>query len=1002
MDSSFYTSVLPPSGLRVLAVFKNGMKSAPTHSFYGSNEDLEAAAATFDAAGKNVFHGCASYSTADNRKGDNVQAIKSLWVDLDVGESKPYATQKEAVAHFEQFRIATGLPKSHVVSSGTGVHQYFALDKPITPAQWDRLASLFGSCLDHFGVKHDTSRTQDKASILRVPGTHNYKTSPPKKVVLKRFGEERSAAAIYKILQAYADANGVIAGTKAPKGTPKVTNDLIGVKDYPPSVGANIVKHCAVLAEVESSGGDVGYETWWRAMGVAKHTTEPEAVAIHWTRNRAATGHEKADAAGTAAAWTAGPTTCAEFAKHSPKCATCKHNGNVKSPIQLGVDEQPVIEPLPEVMTPIGLPTMPGVWTFGAQWIMDAVGKATKTGNANGKMTMTHMDENGTPVQTIFCDRYWQVMSRVRTADGTWQLEIGYQQYGNRPHKTFMLDSAAVTASDLLRKEFSARELHLYGGPRAIAKAQQVIMSNQNILYSYEKETATYPTMGWVTEGNTMRGELTGEFVLGDTVFAPRQPPEKVLLSDTVDMSLRADFRTRGTSAGWSALVDQIYNRPGAEPYQFIIASAFGSPLVRLMPGDGDWHGIPIVVGGNSGAAKTSTALVAMSLYAPGQVLRFSASNEQGDTVNALSIKVGSLRNLPCIMDEMTNLDATKVSNIMYMLANGKSRDRMGPNGRMIPNPYRWDAITYATSNESLHEVLTGLRNKDAQEAGQLRSFEIFLQSADLATIFKGVNRTMVEDDLLSQNYGAVGRDWIQFVVNNRLKISELLGAERKRYMVDPSDSSNIRFYKDLIITTKVAATLAKAKGFIRWDITAMLKWAEDQLITLRDAVQFKDWDGTISDFVGSLHGRTIVSKYLKLGPGRRSSNPELPLEPISTSAVPVARKAIDDKRFVITANVMKEWCHAHRVMPNTMLAEMHKRGFLAVGSSGKIETKLINIGSGTTVTRPQAPCYELDYDKVQFHTSHEEDADMTNVVKLKPAPMEEKRAPSQGAQVTS
>ena len=323
----FFKSVLPAMGVRVLAIFKSGMKNPPTHQFFETDDELLDAAQTYDGLGKNVYHACAAYHQPTNRKGDNVQAIKSLWLDLDVGDSKPYATQKEAAQHFEDFRTALGLPKSHVVSSGGGIHAYLPFTTAITPEQWDQLADLFRACLDHFGVKHDPSRTEDKASILRIPGTHNYKTDPAKAVTLKRMGVEVPASEIFAKLKTYADANGLLAGTKAAKSTkgrPKETNDLIGNRlNFPPSVGERIAERCPIIKEVAETGGDVRYEIWWRAMGVAKHTTDPQAVAARWTRNRQATGHDKFDAQGVMGAWAYGPTTCQEFSKHSDKCHAC-------------------------------------------------------------------------------------------------------------------------------------------------------------------------------------------------------------------------------------------------------------------------------------------------------------------------------------------------------------------------------------------------------------------------------------------------------------------------------------------------------------------------------------------------------------------------------------------------------------------------------------------------------------------------------------------------------
>lgn len=321
--AAFYDSVLGQHGVRIHDVFHNGLKNSPTHYYLNTNDELIQAAAVHDAKRTNVYHACATFREPINRKGENVLAAKALWVDLDVGEKKPYASKKEAVAAYERFRIAAGLPLCHVVDSGNGVHIYQPLTEPITPEQWDRIAGLFAQCLDHFGVKHDPSRTTDKASILRIPGTSNYKTTPPKPVTLKRMGVEAPAAEIWAKLKAYADANGVIVASKLKRGKVTETNDIIGNRTvYEPAYAEILLPKCAVLSEVADTGGDVPYEIWWRAMGVAKFLVDGEKVAESWTRNREATGHDKTDIQKAMSSWM-GPTTCEQFSKYSSKCTTC-------------------------------------------------------------------------------------------------------------------------------------------------------------------------------------------------------------------------------------------------------------------------------------------------------------------------------------------------------------------------------------------------------------------------------------------------------------------------------------------------------------------------------------------------------------------------------------------------------------------------------------------------------------------------------------------------------
>lgn len=972
MIIDFYNSILPPFGNRVLAVFKNGLQAPPTHTFFSSNDDLIEAASTWDGLKKNVYHACAAYGDEADpdtgrklRTSSNTVGMKCVWLDLDVGPKKPYDTQRAAAEHIEAFRAELGLHKSHVVSSGGGVHVYFAFTKAISPENWSRVAAMFAACLDHFGVKHDTSRTEDSASILRTPGTANYKQDTPRPVTLKRLGEEVPVAEFYAKLKAYAAANGVVAGIKPVRGA-KLTNDLVGTKEYPPSHGDLVAEHCPTIRKVAETGGDVGYNIWWLSVGVAKHTTDPDATAAHWTRDRAATGHEKNDWQKIMADWPAGPSTCDKFAADpDSECANCPHRGKITSPIQLGAPEQPVVQPVQEVLQTkqqllMTGKQMPGTWEFGADWIVQTITAATRTGFSGGKMTMSVQQEDGTYKHVPFCDRYWQVMRRVRSPEGVWQLEIAYEDRPGAPPSKFFLNSADVTSTDSLRKEFSARELHIYGGNRAMLKTQEILRAEQALLHSFDEETTTYGHMGWVTENGQPNGPLTGAFVLGDTIFRPKAAQEPVKLSEDIPLVFRGGFRTKGTTAEWVALVDRIYNRKDAQAYQFVIAAMFAAPLVKLMPGDGEWHGIPLVLGGDSGAAKTSTALVAMSIYGPGSILKFSGQASQGDTINALAVKMGSLRNLPFIIDEMTGAEPAKVSDVMFMTANGARKDGLDQTGK-LRTQQRWDTLSIVTSNESLHEVLTGLKDRSTTDAAQLRSFEIPFKRDDLATIFSDINRSTIDSDLLGEQYGCVGRDWIQFLVNNRSKIAAMLLAMQRTYTLK-NDSSAVRKYKDLIITVKVAAMLARSKGFIGWDVDAMIKWAEDQLDSLHRRVAEHDWDSAISEFVGSLIGRTVVTRHCSFAPGRRHSV-EIPIENLVNGAAPVARRALDDRVFFVAAGALQRWCQANKIMAKKMVKEMTDRGLLQQWAGTDKQTRLLSITSGTNLAGTQAQCYMFDYD---------------------------------------
>lgn len=140
--------------------------------------------------GHDAYFALSEYLTADSRKAENVSGAYGFWLDLDVGESKAakglgYATCDLAALALEDFCTAARLPQpTHCVASGGGLHVYWNLDGRIDRGTWQAYARPLKALTQALGFLADPSRTADIASVLRLPGTLNYKYDPPRPVVL--------------------------------------------------------------------------------------------------------------------------------------------------------------------------------------------------------------------------------------------------------------------------------------------------------------------------------------------------------------------------------------------------------------------------------------------------------------------------------------------------------------------------------------------------------------------------------------------------------------------------------------------------------------------------------------------------------------------------------------------------------------------------------------------------------------------------------------------------
>jgi len=142
-------------------------------------------------AGMDVYFGCAEYETPVSRLANNASGAWGFWMDLDCGEAKAeagkgYLTAEEAEHAIGTFCSDTGLPApTHVVDSGGGLHVYWMLDREVEREVWRASAAKLKALTKTCGLLADGSRTSDIASVLRIPGTSNYKYTPPRPVSLK-------------------------------------------------------------------------------------------------------------------------------------------------------------------------------------------------------------------------------------------------------------------------------------------------------------------------------------------------------------------------------------------------------------------------------------------------------------------------------------------------------------------------------------------------------------------------------------------------------------------------------------------------------------------------------------------------------------------------------------------------------------------------------------------------------------------------------------------------
>ena len=138
MLKQFYEKALPREGYYCVA-YNNRDDDRFPHQYATSIEELVELIESYREHQRNVFVAIGSFSEK-KREASKAIYVKSFYIDLDVGESKEYQTQKEAVIALSKFLEDTKLPLPAIVNSGNGIHAYWFLKEQLPITEWKTLA----------------------------------------------------------------------------------------------------------------------------------------------------------------------------------------------------------------------------------------------------------------------------------------------------------------------------------------------------------------------------------------------------------------------------------------------------------------------------------------------------------------------------------------------------------------------------------------------------------------------------------------------------------------------------------------------------------------------------------------------------------------------------------------------------------------------------------------------------------------------------------------------
>lgn len=896
-----------------------------------TREELDDISAQFVAEKRNAFFAVARFKTDESRKKENVQMLKAFWLDIDCGPTKAdidektgrpkgYIDQVTGLSALKDFCKHIGLPKPILVNSGRGIHVYWELDREVTPAEWEPVASkLRKLCYTH--ELHVDTGVFETARVLRVPGTFNFKDDPPNPVTVMSVADPVN----------FDELKDILGVEDTPNLPPKRGLTALGQQFVESS--SNSFKKimlrsingsgCQQLLSCYEDRETLAEPRWFSALSVAKFCKDKES-AIH----KLSADHPDYDPAAVEHKINhiLGPHTCEEFEKHNPGgCDGCPFKGNIKSPIVLGreieaaTEEDNLIEieedgvkevyQIPEYPHPFFRGKGGGIWLQSSE--DEAEPKLVYEHDLYVLKRMTDPQEGDVVVMKLHTPK-----------DGIKEFIVLNSQ---------LIDSKEV-------KKMLAKQGVLCSSNKMFECLVWYVTASVRELQTREKAEQMRTQFGWADNNS--------KFIVGDreiTAQGTYHSPPAPTLGAMVEKMQRV-----GTLEKWKEVFN-IYGKQGLEGHAFATLSSFGSPLLKFAGQPGCLINL---IHENSGTGKTTILHMLNSVWGHPKEL----CGMWNDTINAKFTRMGFMNNLPYTMDEITNTDAKDFSQIVYGMSQGRAKDRMPSNrNELRRNTTTWCNISVATSNASFNDKITALKASPDGELMRMIEYKIEYTSEDVIDM---ATAKYLFDHQLQENYGHAGDIYAEYIVQNLEYVKEQLRDVQAKIDFEFKISSKERFWSAAIAANITGGLLAKKLGLLDWDMQRIYRWAGATLLPqLREDVKtpVENSVAVLGDFInGHMQNILVVNEEVDA----RSQMAPLPMmEPRGDLII---RYEPDTKMMYIAARGFKEHCSKFQINYRATLKDLEKRG-IHVDSVNK------RLSKGMKITSPAVRTLVFDCSVADF-----------------------------------
>ncbi len=916
MELKEFLSAIVPNGVMVVArkVQRQNAGGETYSTFSHRIAKLHGDAATaieeMAAGREDVYYAMASYKQGFHdgpidkktqkpkkqlRVRTNVEALKALWFDIDFKGEYPDA--KTAVLALRAFTQQTALPApSILVGSGNGMHAYWPFDEVVTVDRWQQLAdALKAAAIDtKFAnpelkpTSIDLGCTIDACRVLRPPGTWNWKDPQNPKEVKLLFNNgalypfEQLAAALMPWMQ----SGKRVGKAKVLSAAGDVNDDLTGgtiSRQETPSSFDTIIKNCGVARHIAETHGKGASEPEWVAtLQLLKHCDDG-TMWVHPVSD----GHAEYDADKTdkkfeqRVANSAGPTLCQTFQTyHSSICAKCPHNGFIKTPLQLGHEDQKPIDGMPP-----GWRVSPDRKGVERLMIVDVgEGKTEK----EWMRVLRYIPSNLRATRSVVTQRYEVTFDVEMQNSKAWAMHVPGSALGNPRKLTESLADMGVVLKEKETKNFIDLMATWLSGLQAARRIADVTEQ-----------------LGWLGHDEKVVG-----FSCGPTTFYADGRTRNDVRAAREFSAVAKFYEPRGGLEPWKRVAAFIadQNNPA---FTAILAASFGAPLLKFTGLSG---GVLSIVSTASGVGKSSVLKCSQSVWGSPT----HGVNAVDDTPKSVARKLGFLNNLPAYWDELRGRKTIDdFVTLAFQITQGKEKTRLDSSAT-LRDIQTWETLLVVASNESILEAMA--RSSGGTDAGVVRTFEMFVEP--FATTRNRAEITLLFEQL-GQNYGHAGRIYAQYLATHADEVSKRVQEMFRRLATAGNMAAQERFWFAIVASLIVGAELAQKVGLLNIDIKKLLAYLLVTIQRLRgrstEALSAVEPAELLAAFMAAYQDRALlVAKFPTGKQNSKSYIPDVLSVPRSDKVVYHMSQTEERVRFPIAE--MARWLESRSLPSGTIL----------------------------------------------------------------------------------